>query len=132
VQHHLGRQSGVQKVEVSLLDGKVRITPKDDGTIDPAQLMKATYDSGVTVAEMGVTARGRIVKDPSGGIALRFASDRSFPIVADDASKPLESMAESASQVTLRGSIYKKPPGKTKTASASPFKLAVLEIQRKE
>ena len=48
MKQHLGRQSGVQKVEVSLLDGKVDVTPKEDGQIDPAQLLKATYDSGVT------------------------------------------------------------------------------------
>jgi hypothetical protein len=58
VKQHLGRQSGVQNVEVSLLDGKVEVAPKEDGRIDPAQLLKATYDSGVTVAEMDMTAQG--------------------------------------------------------------------------
>jgi hypothetical protein len=62
VKQHLGRQSGVQKVEVSLLDGAVDITPKEDGQIEPAGLLKATYDSGVSVAEMDITARGKIVK----------------------------------------------------------------------
>jgi hypothetical protein len=51
VKQHLGRQPGVQKVEVSLLDGKVEVTPKEDGQIDPAQLLKATYYSGVTAAD---------------------------------------------------------------------------------
>jgi len=45
VKQHLGRQSGVQKVDVSLIDGKVDVTPKEDGQIDPAQLLKAVYDS---------------------------------------------------------------------------------------
>ena len=58
MKQHLGRQSGVQKVEVSLLDGKVDVTPKEDGQIDPVQLLKATYDSGVTAAEMDMSARG--------------------------------------------------------------------------
>ena len=58
MKQHLGRQSGVQKVEVSLIDGKIDVTPKEDGQIDPAQLLKATYDSGVSVAEMDVNARG--------------------------------------------------------------------------
>ncbi len=57
MKQHLGRQSGVQNVEVSLMDGKVEITPKEDGQIDPAQLLKATYDSGVTAAEMDMTAQ---------------------------------------------------------------------------
>ena len=66
MKQHLGRQSGVQNVEVSLIDGKVQVTPKEDGQIDPSQLLKATYDSGVTPAEMDVTVRGQIVKDPLG------------------------------------------------------------------
>ena len=55
MKQHLGRQSGVQNVEVSLIDGKVEITPKEDGQIDPAQLLKATYDSGVTAAEVDIS-----------------------------------------------------------------------------
>jgi len=35
-------QSGVQNVEVSLIDGKVEVTPKEDGQIDLARLLKAT------------------------------------------------------------------------------------------
>ena len=57
MKQHLGRQSGVQKVDVNLIDGKVDVTPKEDGQIDPAQLLIAVYDSGVTVAEMDITAR---------------------------------------------------------------------------
>jgi hypothetical protein len=72
VKQHLGRQSGVQNVEVSLIDGKVQVTPKEDGQIDPVQLLKATYDSGVTAAEMDVTARGKIVKDTSAAWLYRW------------------------------------------------------------
>ena len=78
MKQHLGRQSGVQNVEVSLIDGKVQVTPKEDGQIDPAQLLKATYDSGVTAAEMEITARGRIVKDSSGSIALQVRAESFF------------------------------------------------------
>ena len=76
MKQHLGRQSGVQNVEVSLLDGKVDVTPKEDGQIDPVQLLKATYDSGVTAAEMDMTARGKIVKDSSGNLALQVEPNR--------------------------------------------------------
>ena len=76
MKQHLGRQSGVQNVEVSLLDGKVQVTPKEDGQIDPAQLLKATYDSGVTAAEMDVIARGKIVKDSSGNLDLEVEPNR--------------------------------------------------------
>ena len=61
MKQHLQRQSGVANVEVSLIDGKVDVTPKEDGQIEPAQLLKATYDSGVTVAELDMTASGKVV-----------------------------------------------------------------------
>ena len=130
MKQHLGRQSGVQTVEVSLLDGKVNVTPKEDGQIDLSQLLKATYDSGVTVAEMDVTARGRIVKDSSGGIALQFEPNRSFAITANDISKELEPLASSETMVTVRGELYKKSPGKKKADTSTPLKLLVLELQK--
>lgn len=135
MKQHLGRQSGVQNVEVSLIDGKVDVTPKEDGQIDPAQLLKATYDSGVTVAEMDVTARGKIVKDPSGGFALRVEPNRSFTLTLNDLSKGLESLADSPAIVTIRGQLYKKPSGKAgkkKADTSVPLKLLILKVQKKE
>ena len=74
MKQHLGRQSGVQTVDVSLIDGKVDVTPKEDGQIDPAQLLKATYDSGVSVAELDMTARGKtsVVSEPRCGWTRRM------------------------------------------------------------
>ena len=132
MKQHLGRQSGVQKVDVSLLDGKVDITPKEDGQIDPAELLKATYDSGVSVAEMDITARGKIVKDAAGALALQVAPNQSFAIVPNDLSKGLETLAGSTKQVTIRGQLYKKPPGKRKAAPPAPLRLTILELQDKE
>ncbi|MGH9773887.1 MAG: hypothetical protein ACRD50_02950 [Candidatus Acidiferrales bacterium] len=132
MQQHLGRQSGVQKVEVSLLDGKVQITPKEDGQIDPAALLKATYDSGVTVAEMDVIASGHIVKDASGSLALQVAPSESFAFEPNDLSRGLESLAGSGTRITLRGQLFKKPAGKQKAGPPAPLKLLILEIQKKE
>ena len=132
MQQHLGRQSGVQKVEVSLLDGKVEVTPKEDGQIDPAQLLKATYDSGVTVAEMDITARGKIVKGSSGSFALQVEPNRSFALAPNGLSKGLESLADSSTVVTVRGQLYKKPAGKKKADPSAPLKLVILEVQKKE
>jgi hypothetical protein len=132
VKQHLGRQSGVQTVEVSLLDGKVDVTPKEDGQIDPAQLLKATYDSGVTAAEMNMTARGRIVKDPSGGLALQVAPNQSFALTPNELSKGLEALADTATMVTVRGQLYKKPAGKEKADPSAPLRLLILELQKKE
>ena len=132
MKQHLGRQSGVQKVEVNLLDGKVDITPKEDGQIDPAGLLKATYDSGVSVAEMDITARGKIVKDASGSLALQVAPNRSFAFVSNDLSKSLEALVGAPTQVTVRGQVYKKPAGKKKAEASPPLRLLILEVQRKE
>ncbi|MGB9462142.1 MAG: heavy metal-associated domain-containing protein, partial [Candidatus Acidiferrum sp.] len=116
MKQHLGRQSGVQNVEVSLIDGKVDVTPKEDGQIDPAQLLKAVYDSGVTVAEMDVIARGKIVKDADGSLALQVSPSQSFAITPNDLLKTVESLAGSPAVVTLRGELYRKPAGKKKAA----------------
>jgi hypothetical protein len=132
VKQHLGRQSGVQNVEVSLIDGKVEITPKEDGQIDPTQLMKATYDSGVTVAEMDMTAQGKIVKDSSGNLALQVEPNRAFVLEPNELSKGLESLAGSQSLVTVRGQLYKKPASKKKADASAPLKLLLLEVQKKE
>ncbi|MGC2264236.1 MAG: heavy metal-associated domain-containing protein [Candidatus Acidiferrales bacterium] len=133
MQQSLGRQAGVQKVVVSLLDGKVEVTPKEDGQVDPAQLLKATYDSGVTVAEMDMTAQGKIVKDSSGNLVLQVEPNRSFAIEPNELSKGIESLAGPSTMVTVRGQLYTKPAGKKKKPEISaPPKLLILEVQKKE
>ena len=132
MKQHLGRQSGVQNVEVSLIDGKVDVTPKEDGQIDPVQLLKATYDSGVTAAEMDVIARGKIVKDSSGNVALQVEPNRSYAITPNELSKGLEALAGTQTMITIRGQLYKKPAGKKKADPSVPLKLLVLEVQKKE
>ncbi len=132
MKQHLGRQSGVQSVEVSLLDGKVEVTPKEDGQIDPAQLFKAVYDSGVSVAEMDITARGKMVKEASGELALQVAPNRSFPLTPNDLPKGLEVLVDTQTMVTVRGQLYKKPSGKKKADPSAPLKLLILEVQKKE
>ena len=132
MKQHLGRQSGVQKVDVSLLDGKVDVIPKEDGRIDPAQLLKAVYDSGVSVAEMDMTAHGKIVKDNSGSLALQVAPNQSFPFVPNELSKELEPLAGNQTAVTIRGQLYKKPAGKKKPEPLGALKLLILEVQKKE
>jgi hypothetical protein len=132
VKQHLGRQSGVQQVEVSLLNGKVDITPKEDGQIDPAQLLKATYDSGVSVAEMEVIARGKIVKDSSGTLSLGVRPNQAFEIVPNELSHALESLAGTETPVTLRGQLHQDLPGKKKVAPTLPLRLTVSEVQKQE
>jgi len=132
VKQHLGRQSGVQSVEVSLIDGKVDVTPKEDGLIDPAHLLKATYDSGVSVAEIDMTASGKIVTDAARNLAIQVQPNKSFAIAPNELSKGLESLAGSQTVVTIRGQLYKKPAAKKKVDTAAPLKLLILEVQKKE
>jgi len=132
VKQHLGRQSGVQEVDVSLIDGKVDVTPKENGQIDPAQLLKAVYDSGVSVAEMDVTARGKIMKDPGGNFALQVSPKQSFAILPNDLLKSVALLADSPAVVTIRGELYRKPAGKKKADASAPLKLLILEVQKKE
>ena len=124
MQQHLGRQACVAKVEVSLRDGTVQITPKEDGQIDPAQLLRATYDSGVTVAELDLTAQGKVVKYPSGQLVFE----------GNDMSKTLQSFAGTSTLVTIDGQLYKKPPGKSKKKAdvSAPLKLLLLKVDKKE
>ena len=132
MKQHLGRQSGVQTVEVSLLNGKVDVTPKEDGHVDPAQLLKATYDSGVSVAEMDMTAHGKIVKDSSGNLALQVEPNQSFALSPNELSKGLESLAGAPIMVTVRGQLYTKSAGKKKADASVPMKLLILEVQKEE
>lgn len=128
----LERQSGVQSVEVSLIDGTAKITPKVDGQIDPAQLLKVTYDSGATVAEMDMTAQGKIVRDPAGGLVLQVEPNRSFELVPGELAKRLETFANSQTIVTVRGQLYKKPAGKKKLDKSALLKLTILGVEKKE
>jgi len=132
VKQHLQRQSGVANVDVSLIDGKVEIVPKEDGKIDPAQLLRATYDSGVSVAELDMIVRGKIVKDSAGGLALQVTPSQSFVIAPNELSNELQQLADSATFVTIRGQLYKKPEGKKKPDTSASLKLVILEVQKKE
>ena len=134
MKQHLARQSGVQSVDVSLIDGKVEIIPKNDGKIDPQRLLKAVYDSGVSVAEMDMTVRGSVAKDASGNLILNVSPNQPFALAGNEWSKELEQVADSANTVTLRAQLYKKLEGskKPKLDPSARLKLLVLEIQKKE
>jgi len=131
VKKHLERQSGVSNVEVSLIDGKVEITPKPDGLLDPVQLLKVTYDSGVSVAEMTVVVRGKITDENGGGLALQINSSQSFPIVSNNLSESLKTVG-STTVVTLRGLLYQKQANQKKQAIPASLKITALEILKKE
>ena len=131
MKQHLQRQAGVGNVEVSLIDGKVDVMPKEDRQIEPAQLLKATYDSGVSVAELDMTATGKIVKDTSGNLFFQVRPNQSFVIAPNELSKGLEPLVNSPTVVTVRAQLFKKPAGKQKKADASAaLKLLILEVKK--
>jgi hypothetical protein len=133
VKQHLQRQSGVANVDVSLIDGKVEVTPKNDGKIEPAQLLKATYDSGVSVAELDMTATGKLVKDSSGSLVLQVSPNLSFVLAPNELSKGVEPLVDSSTVITVRGQLYKKPAGKQKKSEVpAALRLLILEVQKKE
>jgi hypothetical protein len=128
VQQHLGRQVGVAKVDVSLVDGKVTIYPKEDSRFDPAAIFKAVYDSGVSVAEMTITATGELQSDPNEGRVFRTGNAETFEVEANDLSKKLTDLVGSGKAVRLRGLLYKKPGGKAKRKPPTSMPLEILEI----
>ena len=132
MQQHLGRLEGVAKVEVSLLNGSVTILPRTDAKLDPGRILTATYDSGVTVAEMTLSASGWIEKADVGSIALRIDGDRSFPIAPSALVRELEPLAGTGRAVAVRARIYRKPAGKKTPKPAGLLPLEILEILKKE
>jgi hypothetical protein len=128
VQQHLRRLDGVAKVHVSLLDGKVAIFPKADGHFDPASVIKATYDSGVSLVEMTIVAEGHLVKDRVQGLVFVVAPNQSFPVDAGEFAEKANALAQSSATARLRGRLFKKLPGKQKSKVIAPLKFELLEV----
>lgn len=82
---------------------------------------------------MDVTARGKIVKDSLGNLTLQAEPNRSFSLAPNELSEGLNSLVDTQTVVTVRGQLYKKPPGKRQKVDTSvPLKLLVLEVEKKE
>ena len=129
MQQHLRRQDGVAKVDVSLVDGKVTIYPKEDSRFDPVAIFKAVYDSGVSVAEMTIIASGELVSDPaSGGLAFKVSNTEEFAVKPNDASQKLKDQVESGRKVRLRGLLYRKTRGKALHKPPASMPLEILQV----
>jgi hypothetical protein len=127
VQQHLRRLDGVAKVDVDLLDGTVAIFPKMDAHFDPATVLKATFDSGVSLVEMTMLADGHL-KDSAQGLIFVFAPNQSFPVDPGRFAENVLALTQSGARVKLRGRLYKKPPGKQKLKVSAPLRLEILEV----
>jgi len=128
VQQHLRRLDGVDKVDVSLLDGKVAIFPKPDARFDPSSVLKATFDSGVSLAEMTMIADGHLVKDPAQGLVFVVNPNQSFPVDAGGFAERVQALAQSGARAKLRGRLFKKPAGKQKLKVSGPLRFEILEV----
>lgn len=128
MQQHLGRLDGVAKVEVSLADGKAVIYPKEDGRLDPAQVVKATFDSGVTLAEIKITATGKLRKDPDKGWVFDISPTQSYPVAPNEQRQSLEN---SPGQITVTGILYRKPATKPKKNEVPLLRLEIIAVEKK-
>ena len=129
MQQHLKRLDGVAKAEVSLLDGHVTVYPKQGAALDPYRILKATYDSGVSVAEMEMTASGQL-QESGGNLLFMINNQQSFGVTPNALSERLKAQAPGDRQVSLRGRLYQKPPGGGKPKSLpDQLRLEILEIR---
>jgi len=128
VQQHLRRQDGVAKVDVSLVDGKVAVYPKEDSRFDPAALLIAVFDSGVSVAEMTVIATGELANDPARGLVFKVGGAIVFDIKPNELSQKLRDRVGSGRPIKLRGLIYKKASGKTVRKVPASLPMEILEV----
>jgi hypothetical protein len=128
VQQHLGRLEGVDKVDVSLADGTVVILAKEDSQLDPAKVFKATYDSGVSVAEMTVEATGSFERDRSNALVFRVSGNLAYPVTENDIVKPFSEMP-SSEKVFVHAQVYKKT-GKQKLKALRVVRFEVLEVRK--
>jgi hypothetical protein len=110
------------------VDGKVAIWPKEDSAFDPVATLKAVYDSGVSVAQMTVTATGELQRDPVKGLVFQINNRVSFEVKPNELSEKLKDQAGSGKPLSIRGAVYRKPPGKTKRRLPASFPLEILEV----
>jgi hypothetical protein len=125
VQQHLQRLDGVAKAEVSLRDGKVVVTPKEDGKIDPQKVMQATYDSGVSVATMEITAAGTL-EESGDKLLFRINPKLEFQAAANEQATKLKSQGSLGKKISLRGRLFQKAEKSPKQKTAP--KLSTIEI----
>jgi hypothetical protein len=115
-------------VEVSLVDGKVAIYPKEDSRFDPAAIFKAVYDSGVSEAEMILIASGELISDPARGLVFKINNSEVFEVKPNDVSQRLKDQMGSGKVLKLRGLLYRKTNGKAVRKPPASMALEILEV----
>jgi len=128
VQQHLGRLEGVDKVDVNLADGKVVVLAKEDSRLDPAQVFKATYDSGVSVVELTIEATGWLERDAKNNLVFRMSGGQVYPV---DENETIRTLVESpsAEKLFVHARIFKRT-GKQKPKTLGPARLEITEVRK--
>ena len=128
MQQHLLRQVGVAKVNVSLVDGKVTIYPKEDSRFDAVGIFRAVYDSGVSVAEMAIVASGQLLNDPARGPVLRVGDSEEFEVKSNEVAQITASQVGFGKTLRIRGLLYRKAKGKSLRRPPTSMPLEILEV----
>ena len=128
MQQHLGRLEGVARVDVSLAEGKVAIVAKEDSRLDPAQVFKATYDSGVSVVEMTMEATGSLERDSKGVLVFRASSTQVYAVIESDILKPLGDI-QPDQRFFVRARLFKKV-GKQQLKTLGAVRLELIEVRK--
>ena len=128
MQQHLRRQDGVAKVDVSLVDGRVAIFPKEDSRFDPAAIFKAVYDSGVSVAEMTIIASGELLNDPAKGVVFKVSNAETFTVQPNGILESLKDQIGSGRPLKLRGLLYRKTKKNAGRKPPASMPLEILEV----
>ena len=108
-----------------LVAGEVAIYPKEDSSIDLDRIYKATYDSGVSVTEISITATGRIEHDASNRRVFRISNRQAFEILPNEKSDAVQGI--DAAEVSVRRVLYRKEPGKGRPKTLGKLRLEILE-----
>ena len=128
MQQHLGRLEGVARVDVSLVEGTVAIFAKEDSRLDPAQVFKATYGSGVSVVEMTMEATGTLERDSKNTLVFRTSSTQVYPVIEGDILKPFADF-HSGERFFVRARLFKKV-GKQQPKTLGAVRLELMEVRK--
>ena len=127
MQQTLRRLDGVANVKVDLLDGQVTMTIKPDSNFDPASVLKLTYDSGVSVAEISAIATGHVISAPAsgGGFLFEIAHGVEYPIIPGAFIDKIQRAASSHAAIQMQGILYRRDSskGKRKESKNAPAQL---------
>jgi hypothetical protein len=110
------------------VDGKVAVYPKEDSRFNPSALLKAVFDSGVSVAEMTLVASGELIRDPARGLLFKVSNSVVFEVKPNDVSLKLKDRVGPGKPLRLRGLLYRKTNGVSARNLPASMPIEILEV----